>query len=322
MTSAHEIPELEAALADDTAYEDEHGHHHGPLEELITIRDLIRYATSQLTKHKVFFGHGLQNAYDEAVYLVFTKLHLPHEQLEVFLDASVTLDERVEVLETLRRRVEDRVPAAYLTNEAWLGEYSFYVDERVIIPRSYFAELLENGFEPWVEDADALGSALDLCTGSGCLAILMADVFPNARIVAVDLSDDALEVAKINLSDYDLEDRIELVKSDVFSGLQGQTFDLIISNPPYVTQESMDNIPDEYRHEPEMALVAGDDGLDVVRTILREAADHLNPGGHLAVEVGHNQHIVDAAYPDLPFMWLDSPSGNGKVFLLRREDLI
>lgn len=313
-------PDLHTDVADEADLHDEHDHH-GPLAELVTVRDLIRYAVTRFHKGKVFFGHGLVNALDEAVYLVFTKLHLPHEHSEMFLDACITLDERAEVIEAIHRRVDERIPVAYLTHEAWLGEYSFYIDQRVIVPRSYFAELLPSGFEPWVEDPDALQSALDLCTGSGCLAILMADAFPNAEIVAADLSDEALEVAAINVRDYDLGERIELIKSDVFSSLEGRTFDLIISNPPYVTQEAMDNIPAEYRHEPAMALVAGDDGLDVVRRIIDESAAHLNPGGVLAVEVGHNQHIVDAAFPQLPFFWLDAPSGEGKIFLLRRDDL-
>lgn len=191
----------------------------------------------------------------------------------------------------------------------------------MIVPRSFFAELLEDGLAPWVPDADAVGSVLDMCTGSGCLAILMAHAFPQAEVVGADLSADALEVARINVADYGLEDRIELAQSDVFSALQGRRFDLILSNPPYVTAEAMDALPPEYLHEPRMALASGEDGLDVVRRLIAESAAHLNPGGVLAVEVGHNRHIVEDAFPDLPLNWLSTRGGDDMVFLLRREDL-
>ena len=295
-------------------------------EELHTVRDWLRWAVSHFEKAGLFYGHGCDNAWDEACWLVLHALHLPLDRLEPFLDATLTVAERKTVLNLLQTRIEKRTPAAYLTNEAWLGEYKFYVDERVIVPRSYFAELLREGLAPWVEDPATISAALDLCTGSGCLAILMADTFPNASIDAVDLSADALAVAERNVADYGLEDQIELIQSDVFDALSDEhgkrIYDLIISNPPYVTEEAMTVIPDEYRHEPAMSLVSGSDGLDVVRRILASAADHLTDDGLLMVEVGHNAHLVEAAWPQVPFTWVDAPSGESKIFLMTRQDLL
>jgi ribosomal protein L3 glutamine methyltransferase len=213
------------------------------------------------------------------------------------------------------------LPAAYLTNEAWLGDFRFYVDERVIVPRSYFAELLADGMAPWVLDPEGIHTALDLCTGSGCLAILMADAFPDASVDAVDISADALAVAQRNVADYHLEDRVQLVRSDLLNELKDRRYDLIICNPPYVTAESMAALPAEYRHEPALALASGDDGLDIVRRLLAAVPDHLTKNGLLFVEVGHNADIVEAAFPDLPLTWVDAPSGEGKIFLLARSDL-
>jgi len=301
--------------------EEEHEHESGPLAELVTLRDWLRYAVTRFNRAGLFFGHGCADAYDEAVWLLLHTLSLPLDRLEPFLDACITAEERESLFAVIERRAEERVPAAYITGEAWLGDFRFHVDERVIVPRSFFAEMLENGFAPWIEDAAEVDSALDLCTGSGCLAILMAHAFPNAGIVGADLSDDALEVAHLNVAEYQLEDRVELVKSDVFDGLAGRRFDLILSNPPYVTAESMETLPAEYLHEPRMALAAGEDGLDVVRRLLAEARAHLNPGGVLAVEVGHNRHIVEAAFPQLPFVWLSATGGDDMVFLLRAEEL-
>ncbi len=248
-------------------------------------------------------------------------LHLPPDRLDPYLDARLTRHERLAVLELLQQRIARRLPAAYLTHEAWQVGLRFYVDERVLVPRSYFADLLVDGFAPWVDDPGTIESALDLCTGSGCLAILMAHAFPNARIDAADISKDALEVAKRNVADYDLKERVRLAQGDLFAGLGKRRYDLIISNPPYVTAQAMRDLPPEYRHEPENALAAGDDGLDIVRRILSGAKAHLKPHGLLAVEVGHNKEIVEAAFPELPLTWLDTSSGEGKIFLLRREDL-
>ena len=302
-------------------HDHEHEHEFGPLAELVTLRDWLRYAVTRFNRANLFFGHGCGDAYDEAVWLLLHTLALPLNRLEPFLDACIPGAEREALLAVIERRTEERVPAAYITGEAWLGDFRFAVDERVIVPRSFFAELLEDGLSPWVESPEAVGSALDLCTGSGCLAILMTHAFPGAQVVAADLSDDALDVAQQNVADYHLEDRVELVKSDLFDALAGRTFDVIISNPPYVTAEAMAALPPEYLHEPRMALAAGDDGLDVVRRLLAEARSHLNPGGVLAVEVGHNRHIVEEAFPQLPFVWLSAQGGDDMVFLLRAEEL-
>ena len=314
---SHEVQHAE----DQEHNEHDHEHEHGPLAELVTVRDWLRYAVTRFNRAGVFCGHGVHDTYDEAVWLILGTLALPLDRLEPFLDACIPGEERIGVLEAIEQRADERLPTAYILGEAWLGDFRFTVDERVIVPRSFFAEMLEDGFAPWVDDPESVSSVLDMCTGSSCLAILMAHVFPNAEVTAVDLSDDALDVARINVADYGLEDRIELVRSDVFDGLAGRRFDLILSNPPYVTAEAMDALLPEYLHEPHMALASGEDGLDVVRRLLAQAAGHLNPGGILAVEVGHNRHIVEAAFPDLPFNWLSTRGGDDMVFLLRREDL-
>lgn len=290
-------------------------------EELLTLRDHLRYMVSRFNESGLFFGHGSDNAWDEAVYLLLHTLHLPIDRLEPFLDARLTSDERAVVAEMIRQRVEERRPAAYITGEAWLGEYRFHVDERTIVPRSFIAELIEERFEPWLEDPWSVSNALDLCTGSGCLAILTALAFPDAQVDAVDLSTDALEVASRNVMDYRLEDRVSLLHSDLFSGLAGRHYDLIISNPPYVNAESMAALPAEYRHEPEMALASGTDGLDLVRRMLAEARAHLNPGGLLIVEIGHNRDDLEAAFPATPFTWLETAAGNEFVFMLREDEL-
>jgi ribosomal protein L3 glutamine methyltransferase len=290
-------------------------------DELVTVRDWLRWAVSRFNESGLSYGHGTENAWDEAVWLVLATLHLPHDTLEPWLDAHLTRSERLGLLNNLQQRVVHRMPTAYLVQEAWLGPFRFYVDQRVIIPRSYFAELLENGFAPWIEDPESVGAALDLCTGSGCLAILMAHAFPSASVDAIDISADALVVACRNIADYQLDDRVHAIESDLFAAVKGKRYDLILSNPPYVTSEAMAALPAEYRHEPVLALAAGADGLDVVRRILAEAGAHLNPGGLLAIEVGHNQHLVEAAFPDLPMVWLDTEHAEGKVFLVTREDL-
>ena len=289
--------------------------------ELFTVRDYLRYAVSRFNGAGLFFGHGTDNAWDEAVYLTLHTLNLPLDRLEPFLDARLLPHERERLLDVYRRRCEDRLPAAYLTNEAWLGEHRFYVDERVIVPRSFIAELLDEQLSPWILDPWAVENALDLCTGSGCLAILTALAFPNAAVSAVDLSQDALSVAERNVADYHLQDRVELIQSDAFAQLQGRRFDLIISNPPYVNAESVAALPPEYLHEPELALGSGDDGLDFTRIILREAKQHLTEDGILVVEIGHNRDALEAAFPDLPFTWLDTAAGDEYVFMLRADDL-
>lgn len=289
--------------------------------ELSTLRDLMRFAVSRFTEAKLFFGHGTDNAWDEAAYLLLHTLHLPIDRLEPFMDARLTSDERAAALGMVERRIKQRLPAAYLTNEAWLGDYRFYVDERVIVPRSHIAELLREQFSPWIEDPWAVRRVLDLCTGSACLAILAAEAFPEAQIDAVDLSSDALAVARRNVDDYGLASRLKLIQSDAFAAIQGQRYDVILSNPPYVNAGSMSALPEEYRREPELALASGEDGLDFTRIILREAGKHLNPEGVLVVEIGHNRDELEEAFPETPFTWLDTIAGDQHVFMLRREEL-
>ena len=290
--------------------------------ELHTVRDWLRYAVSAFNEADLTFGHGSSNAYDEAVYLTLHTLHLPLDTLEPFLDARLTLQEKAVLMALLKQRVEQKIPAAYLTHEAWLGEFKFYVDERVIVPRSFIAELLRERLFPWVADADNTTAVLDLCTGSGCLAILAAHAFPNALVDAVDLSPEALQVAARNVADYGLQDRINLIQSDLFAHLNGRQYDIIISNPPYVDAESVSALPPEYLHEPKLALGSGSDGLDATREILRQAASYLTEHGILIVEIGHNRDVLEAAYPELPFTWLEVSAGDEFVFLLHRNDLI
>lgn len=289
---------------------------------LTTVRDLLRFAVSRFSEANLFFGHGTTNAYDEAAYLILRTLHLPHDQLEPFLGATLMQYEIDCVLKALARRVKERIPSAYLTHEAWLGDYKFYVDERVIVPRSFIAELLDEQLSPWIEAPEAVESALDLCTGSGCLAILMAISFPNAAIDAVDISADALAVAQRNVGDYGMEEQIRLIRSDMFAELGNQRYDLIVSNPPYVNAPSMQSLPEEYRHEPLQALASGDDGLDHIRIILRDAAKHLSEKGILVVEAGHNLETIGQTFPKLDFTWLETQAGNEHVFLLTREQLL
>ncbi len=291
-------------------------------QDLHTVRDYLRFAVSRFHQAGLFFGHGSSDAYDEAVYLILHTLHLPLDRLEPFIDARLTAIERAEVLNIIQRRVQERIPAAYLTREAFLGEYSFYVDERVIVPRSFIAELLRTQLSPWITEPEAIGSVLDMCTGSGCLAILAAHEFPHARVDAVDLSADALEVAAHNVADYELEDRVHLIQSDLFSKLANKKYDLIISNPPYVDAPSVAALPQEYLHEPKLALGSGDDGLDATRISLKHAAQHLTANGILIVEIGHNRELLEAEYPKLPFTWLDVTAGDQFVFMLHRNDLL
>jgi ribosomal protein L3 glutamine methyltransferase len=291
-------------------------------DELLTIRDWLRFAVSEFSEAKLSFGHGLASAYDEAAYLILHTLHLPLDTLDPFLDARLTSCERDALLLLLIQRIDKKIPAAYLTHEAWLGNFCFYVDERVIVPRSFIAELLLEQLSPWVADTASVTSVLDLCTGSGCLAILAAHTFPAAMIDAVDISPEALEVAKRNVADHGMGAQINILRSDLFLNLKGNKYDLIISNPPYVDAPSVSALPAEYQHEPSLALGSGVDGLDATRLILSHAADHLNPGGLLVVEIGHNRTALENAYPGLPFTWLEISGGSHFVFMLNREDLI
>lgn len=291
-------------------------------ESLITVRDWLRFAVSRFNEAGLFFGHGSDNAFDEAAYLILHTLHLPLDRLEPFLDASLTHVEAAQVQTVIERRVKERIPAAYLTHEAWLGDFRFYVDERVIVPRSFIAELLREHLAPWVEDPESIHDAVDICTGSGCLAILMAHAFPYAAVDAVDISNDALEVAKKNVADYGLQDRVHLIQSDLMKKLKGKTYDLIVTNPPYVNAPSMSELPQEYQREPQLALASGKDGLDHIRKILADAPAHLNPGGMLIAEIGHNRDALEAAFPDLSFTWLETSGGDEFVFMLRKEDFL
>lgn len=293
------------------------------IQEFRTPRDWLRFAISRFSEAGLTFGHGTTNAHDEAAYLILHALHLPLDELDLFLDARLLPAENAAIADLLERRVRDRLPAPYLTHEAWLHGYRFYVDARVIVPRSFLAPMILDQFQPWLAEPHGVLNALDMCTGSGCLAILLAQAFPDAEIDAVDLSPEALEVAQINVQEYGLEAQVRLVQSDLFAGLEADAvYDLIVSNPPYVTADSVAALPDEYCHEPAMALGSGDDGLDAVRVILREAPKHLAPGGLIAVEVGYNRIGVEAAFPHLDFTWPELEAGTDTVFLLTREQLL
>ncbi|MDR2111974.1 MAG: 50S ribosomal protein L3 N(5)-glutamine methyltransferase, partial [Candidatus Accumulibacter sp.] len=291
-------------------------------EELLTLRDLLRFAVSRFNEAGVFFGHGTDNAWDEAAYLLLHSLRLPvNTPLDPYLAARLTAGERASALGLIRRRIDERLPAAYLTREAWLGDYRFYVDERVIVPRSHIAELLREQLSPWINDPWAVGRVLDMCTGSGCLAILAAEAFPEAAVDALDISPEALAVARINVEEYGLETRVRLIESDTFAAIPGERYDVIVSNPPYVSAASMAALPGEYRREPRLALAGGEDGLDFARILLARAARHLKPDGLLIVEIGNARDALERAYPRLSFVWLDTSAGDRFVFMLRRKDL-
>ena len=296
-------------------------------EELFTIRDWLRFTVSQFEESDIFFGHGTDNSYDEAVWLIMSALHLPHDTLNNFLDAVITEKERKNLAHLIEQRITKRTPTAYLLREAWLRGFKFYVDERVIVPRSFIAELLdfnetgEHGLQPWIEHPELINAAADICTGSGCLGILLANAFPDAMIDVIDISPDAIAVANININNYGLQEQITAIQSDMFAALAGKTYDLIISNPPYVDAPSMATLPTEYRNEPQLALGSGVAGLDHTHTLLTHAAKYLNDDGILVVEIGHNRAALLDAYPDLPFTWLQVESGNQFVFLLTKEQL-
>jgi ribosomal protein L3 glutamine methyltransferase len=286
-----------------------------------TVRDLLRYATSRFNQAGISFGHGTTNAYDEAAYLILHTLHLPLDTLEPFLDARLTDDEIAAVMQIIERRAIERVPAAYLTQEAWMHGFRFYVDERVIVPRSLIGELLQDRLTPWVDDPEQVSAVLELCTGSGCLAILAAAAFENADVDAVDISHPALEVAQRNVTDYQLDERIALFEGDLYEPLPERRYDVILSNPPYVNQASMDALPPEYRHEPSIALAGGADGMSIVQRIIASAKRWLTPEGVLVVEIGNEREHVEAAFGGLELSWLTTSAGDDAVFLLRAADL-
>jgi ribosomal protein L3 glutamine methyltransferase len=294
--------------------------------ELITPRDFLRYAVSRFQTAELTYGHGTTNAFDDAAFLILESLKLPVDQLEPWLDARLLPFERLHLAKQIELRVSTRKPSVYLVGKAYIQGVPFTVDERVIIPRSYIGEMLmgqdlfsnDGGI---IEDPSRITRVLDLCTGSGCLAILAAMRFPGAMFHAVDLSDKALEVAKINVLEHGMEESINLIRSDLFAKLKGQTYDLIIANPPYVAREVVDAFPPEYAAEPQMAHLGGDDGLDITRLIIEGAAKHLTKNGGVLCEIGEDRHILEAEYPDLPFLWLDSAESIGEVFWITRQDL-
>ncbi len=288
---------------------------------LHTIRDLIRWGASRMNEAGLHFGHGTDNAIDEAAALVLHALHLPPDLHAEYFQSHLTPAEKQAVLLLLKRRVAERKPAAYLTQRAWFMGLPFYVDERALVPRSPLAELIERHFAPWLPDSRAVGGILDLGTGSGCIGLACAYAFPDARVDLADISVEALEVARRNVTEHGLEDQVEVIQSDLFSALKGRRYDLIISNPPYVGLEELDSLPAEYQHEPRLGLAAGTEGLDVVMEILHQAADYLSRDGLLIVEVGNAQYALCAALPDVPFTWLEFEHGGQGVFLLNASQL-
>jgi ribosomal protein L3 glutamine methyltransferase len=295
------------------------------LDDLLTLRDLLRFAVSRFNAAGLSFGHGTTNALDEAAFLLLEALKLPVDDINPWLEARLTREERIHLLDLIDRRVTTRKPAAYLVGRAYIHGLGFRVDERVIVPRSYIGEILMRGVLEseglgLVPEPEGIGRVLDLCTGSACLAIIAAGRFPQAEVDAVELSPAALEVARLNVADYDLEDRVHLFEGDLFAPLKGQRYDLIIANPPYVTAEEVAAFPPEYDSEPQMAHIAGADGLDITRRILAEARRHLNPGGALICEVGTGRAALEAEC-DLPFTWLDTEESEGEVFWIDAADL-
>ncbi|RUO58586.1 50S ribosomal protein L3 N(5)-glutamine methyltransferase [Pseudidiomarina insulisalsae] len=291
-----------------------------PLTELTRIEDYWRWGVSTLHAADVFFGHGTDNADTETQVLLAHVLHLDLQQLQQFRAATMTMTEREQFVELLVRRIDERKPAAYLTGEAWFAGLPFKVDERVLIPRSPIGELIENEFQPWLTEPPQ--HILDLCTGSGCIAIACAYAFPDAEVDALDISTDALAVAEENIAAHQLEHRVFPMVSNLYQAVPEQRYDLIVTNPPYVDAEDMADLPAEFHHEPELGLAAGDDGLDLVRTILREAPDHLTEQGILICEVGNSMVHIMELYPDVPFTWLSFERGGDGVFLMTRQELL
>lgn len=292
----------------------------GAIEALQTVKDCIRWIVSACHEFDVALGHGYDDTWDEAVMLVLHAIHLPWDVDTRVQDTRLTAREKRNIVSLVQRRIVDRVPTAYLIGRAWFAGLPFDVDERVLIPRSPIGELIEKHFEPWVKP-ESVESILDLCTGSACIGIACANYFPDAMVDCVDLSEAALDVAERNLQAHGMEGRVNLIYSDLFEALEGRTYDIIVSNPPYVDAQDMASLPREYLHEPAMALVAGEDGLDLVRRMLPELSRHLNPGGIAVIEVGNSMEALERAYPHVPFTWLEFTRGDGGVFLLTKEEI-
>ena len=291
-------------------------------EHLVTIQDMIRFAMSEFNKSELFYGHGTESSLDDAVALVLGSLHLPPDLDALYFQTRLIPSEKQVLLDRIRRRVVDKEPVAYLISESYFAGFSFYVDKRVLIPRSPLAEVIEEECSPWI-DADKIERILDIGTGSGCIAIASAMYFPEAEVDAIDISSDALEVAKINVERYSVEHQVQLIKSDLFSALSTDlVYDVIFANPPYVPTSSMATLPEEYRHEPAGALDGGPDGLEFVDKILSQAAQFLSPHGIIIVELGEAQPYLEEKYPNIPFTWLQFSRGGDGVFLLTRDELI
>ncbi|MDX1810464.1 MAG: 50S ribosomal protein L3 N(5)-glutamine methyltransferase [Gammaproteobacteria bacterium] len=291
------------------------------INELFTLRDMIRFGITNFNKSGIYFGHGTDNALDEATSLCLFALKLPHDLPGHFMDAALTEEEKLDILDLYDQRTNQRIPVPYLTHEAWFANHKFYVDERVLVPRSPLAELITNHFEPWL-NPNNIFDVLDMCTGSACIAIATAYALPDAEVHAVDISKDALAVAEINVQQHHMQDQVKLFQSDLFESLADYSYDLILSNPPYVDEDEMAALPTEYRHEPELGLASGPEGLDHINRILRTAAAFLNDEGILIAEVGASEEALADAYPHVPFYWFEFENGGSGVFMLTKQQLI
>lgn len=289
--------------------------------DLSTMTDFMRWGASQFVQAGLSYSHGMSSPLDESVYLVLRTLNLPVDTPDVYWTSNLTTTEKKQVINTLSQRINERIPAAYITKEGWFAGLQFYVDERVLVPRSPIAEMVEAQFTPWV-NPDEVESVLDLCTGSGCIGIACAYAFPMAKVDLADISEDALDVARINVDKHEAQHRVSVIHSDLFEGLSGKQYDIIVSNPPYVDAEDISDMSDEFQHEPELGLSSGNDGLECTRKILKQAADHLTDEGILVLEVGNSQYALTDEFPDLPFQWVDIERGGDGVFVLTKAQLV